>query len=810
MATSDGVVEEKSTKWAEVVMQTSEVQNNSFTDYENVEIFMDIKEPEWLSSSDEDENAVAKQRMSKTLDVTPRKDNNSVASSPQFRTPHPSELILPFSSCNESPIGVCLIAASTPFQGQRNPSTSSINELLIKNRAQGNATFNMDKGKGSSTFVLGANESRIGDGTFVKENNNQTFCKEENLTFDVKSSEKDSGSDIMDSCTHLESSAESADDKGQRKPLRSLPQPKATHNTNTSNRNATKKGSRLAAPRMNTAAISRIQARSPGSVASSTDSSKTIKKPNNIGNATKARKSLLPPSITRSSAVNNRNRKCSTVAEEPTTSNVPTKTTRNVTSGSTPTKRKAQESPKRIGRSPKIPGGRSVVPPRVTTTASTRSNSAPTSKLTSTTARSSRPHRPSGLKGPYAFSRSTSNIGTSKLVGSSGSVLTSTKSISRPLSNNNNKVVSQSEATSSALTDSGNLRKPKLTEQTKSSTKSTPKNTECVTALSILLDYVVNKLDGLSAPRLSEEKQQLQKLVADKVEVNDNLSSRLSDLESRFKLATAEYEQNCREQIERYEQQLFDEKSAREQIVTQLSSELDKERQSCREQITVLRIEQEELKHNYETELSNIQDEWSSKYQKLQDDMENTIKEELKERIKPYINAKSEVDSLTTVLEMKNHTIHQLEAECSKYSTQTDQVNSLNYKIDQLRQKNEDLSMQLHEKMDETRNMSMEKQKLQQSMSEEQTRLTRLRQHNEELQYRLDSLSPSPSPSFNPVFTTSPTVVDPPNAFGSTPRNPGFKRAANGNGNSLSYDDKLCRSLSYNYADEGNAVNNSL
>ncbi|XP_077974653.1 uncharacterized protein LOC144430543 [Styela clava] len=107
--------------------------------------------------------------------------------------------------------------------------------------------------------------------------------------------------------------------------------------------------------------------------------------------------------------------------------------------------------------------------------------------------------------------------------------------------------------------------------------------------------------------------------------------------------------------------------------------------------------------------------------------MENTIKEELKERIKPYINAKSEVDSLTTVLEMKNHTIHQLEAECSKYSTQTDQVNSLNYKIDQLRQKNEDLSMQLHEKMDETRNMSVEKQKLQQSMSEEQTRLTRLR-----------------------------------------------------------------------------------
>lgn len=789
----------------------------------NVNWLWDAKLPDCsIILSDEDEGeAVASQhaRVSGAAVTTPARDKDDIISSPHLRTPRRKLPDIPFSACNESPISQCVYASSTPFHGQRIMSISSVgsdpnrvgyfgNETFDKNftpnaslraivsdvptnhnvhnghnaGALQNVTFDANPTRivpdiSASSIILGsrsigapqngtfdgnpsrivpnisassivhssqsvsapqnvtfdANPSRIGNHTFAKDSihmhdtpmiidndhafENMTVDDDAKDSVDTRHSDKEAVSD-MESCAKSESSEDSSTKQQERKPLKSIPQPKA--GSAIPRKNDAKKTSKIGMPRMNAAAISRIQARSPQNRPGSADSeskSRIFKKP--IG----GRRSLLPASTAVSKLpASAKSRKPSTLTSQ--------EAKPKLESSIAPTKRKAQESPKRLGREPKILGKPASV-------------SATSTSLPVATPRTL--HKTTGLKGPSTFTRSCRK-GTG--------IATTTR-----VSSAKHAQKQQTDAKKQILPipTEGNLR-PTAKEK-----RLPPKQDQCNVALAILLDYAVNKLNGLSAPQLSRHVDQLKNVIE---EVGKDRTRILAE-NDELRISLQAEQEKVHEYVSEV-QQYKDSLQEHRQLNENLQSQLKNTHAEYEQKISALEKEKQDVKMECNARITETQEQSENDCQRLKDEMEMTVRTQVEELMKPYLSARSEVESMTAVLEMKNDTIRKLEAKCVTIKSQRDDMQVLTQRVEQLTQKNEDLSTQLQDKTEENRLLLTECGKLQQSFSEERSAASKLRQHNEELLYRIDSASPSPSP-FNPVFTTSPANDAYPDVF-STPR----------------------------------------
>uniref|UniRef100_H2YUI3 Uncharacterized protein n=1 Tax=Ciona savignyi TaxID=51511 RepID=H2YUI3_CIOSA len=283
-----------------------------------------------------------------------------------------------------------------------------------------------------------------------------------------------------------------------------------------------KKSSRLVAPRMNTAAMSRIQARSPQKTPlSNVDENTTLmrppisttslRKPLTRKGITAPRKSLLPPSHMKSRI----STPSATGLSQPAPRAgklSPPKTVDKPTDAhgtqSNPSKRKA-ESPKHAGRTAKFEATRNDSSSSRSTTSALRNSGVVTSRIASLANRT-------GNKRPQASSiPATKSLSATSLRSSSQSSLTNSSktrtSLSKP---------AKAAKCAPVVTNGTTRHKP------------VNKTSQCAVAMATLLDHVVNKLDGLSAPQLAHDKQQLSQLVSEHSQTNTDLSSRVSELEA--------------------------------------------------------------------------------------------------------------------------------------------------------------------------------------------------------------------------------------------------------------------------------------
>ncbi|XP_076822810.1 uncharacterized protein LOC143469124 isoform X1 [Clavelina lepadiformis] len=558
---------------------------------------------------------------------------------------------------------------------------------------------------------------------------------------------------------------------GLRKPLSSL------GNTQVDSRlkmptssQAPKRISRLQPPRVNPPAVSRIQARSPrkggsGAQDENTTSSSmkpptttTIRKPQPRKSIMATRKSLLPPSTKHRVVVP----PASVSPKSPKPKSTKSPGSKSADGSCTTQKRKAESPRYSAGRVAKLENSRTDAnQSRASTSASSsRSNSHATSRTTL-----SKLHRPSA-----------SSLHTPRMVATCNATSETTISaVGVPRSRLGS--VKQTKATKRAHVSPDNV-KDKLQR------KATNQNTKCVVAMATLLDYVVNRLDGLSAPQLSSDKQQLERLVEDQNQTNSDLKTRVVDLEKALQESRDAHTRDVTETTERHRRDVTElrecsekEQRALQERLEEFSRKFSEQQSEFEKNVATLKDENqknmEALTSKHEEVVQQLHDEWSDEKERieietreLRDQMDLKVKTKVEELIQPYINSYEENKSLRTVLEMKNSEHHKLQLsvvclQVSQQEIQLSEIHSVRDQVTSLRQKNEDLQTQLTDRNAECRSLRVEVEQLRGNLSEQQQMSTNQQQRIEELHYRLDCSSPSPASPFNPVFTPSPTAGAP-------------------------------------------------
>lgn len=676
---------------------------------------------------------------------------------------------------DDSPFSTGMVAASTPFHAQTfsksndgknivqssNPhscvrietfSTSSIlnefEEAEVGHHTEevfkpsgGNETYDLQMSSKhvNTTYDKISNETFTSKAAF-SEKKNMENGGERNATFDAQTEAKD----LCTSTTETFKQPEQVDcvKKTLRKPLSALPQPKASN----IGRPGSNRGARSIVPRMNTAALSRIQARSPEHKISKEQKpeatklppTKTLKKPRSF---TAARKSLLPSGNNNSkkSSLPPSNSKLATIKGEKLESKL-----RQTGVNSAHGNKLKTPSPKGVAHYSKYQGNLNsdnLQRKCVSKSASLAQPCRPTTKT-------SKLQRPSGLRAVSArLSVSRQPPGSS------------VKSVAAPTSNNEvifNATEKRCEVNGTenkyGSAETKNCRDTKDVSQDLTTSN-------CCIALAILLDYTVNQLHGMSAPMLSNQNQRLVKLLSEKTEFSKSLSTKIEEMDSHLVSV-----------IESHQEEMKLEKCRFEESITELKAEMAKQQERFEEDMEQIRLA-------HECNVTQLQEEWASEQERIEVDwqanLESKVQEEVEERIKPFVNARAEVESLSAVLEIKNEKVHKLEMQALEYKMQQNEVTSLQYQVDKMKQKNEDLSMQIQEKKKQNRISTSEKEELRQILNDREKQLMKLDQQNKELLYRLDTISPSASPSFNPVFTTSPTLSNsPPEIKSSNPSGP--------------------------------------
>nr|XP_018668992.1 mucin-3A isoform X2 [Ciona intestinalis] len=656
---------------------------------------------------------------------------------------------------------------------------------------QSNTTYSTS----NSTFNMGNQQmevSPINEETFNSPDNviaNSTFNKgpcpnsnDKDRTFDVgtshdvqmNSQSPSSESTNADSSKELESetmncSKQSITSKSKlRKPLSSVGN---SSESGIKSGIPMKRSSRLVAPRMNTAAISRIQARSPQKTAQSTNvdenattlmkpptSTTSLRKPQPRKSIAVPRKSLLPPGQTKSrlSTAPAPHHTRVNKPSPPKPSDPPTDNPR------TPSKRKA-ESPKHAGRAAKFEGPRNeATSTRPGHTSSLRHSGVVTSRIASLT------NRPSN-KRPQASTSSTR------------ASISSAHSTPQPSIPNSNVAKTRSSTT-----------KP-VTKTTKRVPKKKPvsNTSQCAVAMATLLDYVINKLDGLSAPQLASDKQQLSRLVSEQSQTNTDLATRVSELEASLTQSREAHHRDVTEATERHlsdvtalEQKHETELTKVKNQVNDLTQKVEQEKDEHEQVVTAMRDVHSKaisaLENSHSAALEELRLEWAQERNDIEQEtadlrerMDEKVQEKVQELVQPYITAHEDNKSLRAVLEMKNAEQHKLQIEMSQQSDQHTELRALRDQVIALQQKNEDLQTQVHDKNAEQRLMKKELDQLRQTMDEQHHSMKNQQQRIEELNYRLTSPNTSPASPFNPVFTQSPTANQTPdlgNPFGSSRR----------------------------------------
>ncbi|XP_078489080.1 uncharacterized protein LOC101242963 isoform X2 [Ciona intestinalis] len=530
-----------------------------------------------------------------------------------------------------------------------------------------------------------------------------------------------------------------------------------------------KRSSRLVAPRMNTAAISRIQktAQSTNVDENATTlmkpptSTTSLRKPQPRKSIAVPRKSLLPPGQTKSRLTTAPATQHTRVNKQspPKSSDPPTDNPR------TPSKRKA-ESPKHAGRAAKFEGPRTeATSTRPGHTSSLRHSGVVTSRIASLA------NRPSN-KRPQATSTPSTRASIS-----------STHSTSQSSISNSNVTKTRTSTT-----------KP-VTKTTKRVPKKKPvsNTSQCAVAMATLLDYVINKLDGLSAPQLASDKQQLSRLVSEQSQTNTDLATRVTELEASLTESREAHHRDVTEATERHqsdvtalEQKHETELTKVKNQVNDLTQRVEQEKDEHEQVVTAMRDVHSKavsaLENSHSAALEELRLEWAQERNDIEQEtadlrerMDEKVQEKVQELVQPYITAHEDNKSLRAVLEMKSAEQHKLQIEMSQQSDQHTELRALRDQVIALQQKNEDLQTQVHDKNAEQRLMNKELDQLRQTTDEQHHSMKNQQQRIEELNYRLTSPSTSPASPFNPVFTQSPTANQTPdlgNPFGSSRRKP--------------------------------------
>lgn len=276
------------------------------------------------------------------------------------------------------------------------------------------------------------------------------------------------------------------------------------------------------------------------------------------------------------------------------------------------------------------------------------------------------------------------------------------------------------------------------------------------------------ELGGLNAPKLLEKNEKLKKINHDQNQTNEELTSRVAELES---LVQQTHHFHAEDLLKLQKEHEKDVNSMRGDIEL-LSHRIAEQRKQNVEATKSLKNNHEkkikELTSSHEDHVEDLETQWNEDRQRLEEEfdelklqVDKRVDEKVQEIIQPYINAYEENKSLQVVIEMKTAEYQKLKAQVTDDNIKQDQILILQEQVARMQQKMEDLTMQVHEKTKENRLLQASSEKYKRLLSEEQQETTRQERKIEELIYRLNTSSPKlPMSPFNPVFTQSPTRVD--------------------------------------------------
>ncbi|KAI9561111.1 hypothetical protein GHT06_012067 [Daphnia sinensis] len=260
--------------------------------------------------------------------------------------------------------------------------------------------------------------------------------------------------------------------------------------------------------------------------------------------------------------------------------------------------------------------------------------------------------------------------------------------------------------------------------------------------------------------------EQLEQL---KRELNDKLQKELTlalaekeiqfqqQLETKEAAWTAEWTARLVDERAELERQLAEERAARAEAAEAAASSLAEERKSWQQKIDALLEKTRGLLAEKERLEKNIRQE---------------VEAQVQATVCEYNELQKETASLQVVVDLRCEEARNLRSELEKANNVAKEVPYLRERVTTLGNMVEGLKAQLEQKNIEERRLQSEVKKWEASYREEVMMVQRLSMHNEQLCYKLQSLSrrPSPTHSQNDCDRTSPTKGhNPSSPFSSTP-----------------------------------------
>ncbi|XP_013387284.1 microtubule-associated tumor suppressor candidate 2 isoform X2 [Lingula anatina] len=322
-------------------------------------------------------------------------------------------------------------------------------------------------------------------------------------------------------------------------------------------------------------------------------------------------------------------------------------------------------------------------------------------------------------------------------------------------------------------------------------------------AMTVTVRYLTEELDGFSCPRIAAQLKDTQESLAqaqaeiaelkqDKCHLQDEVISltkqheeKVDSMKSHHTKTVQNLRHTAEEDKEREVQRIIDQHSHEvttqrayhERRVAELTAEYDRKlkevqdkNQDILEQIKIEQQEQiQELQRNHELRLEEI----TNKFEDIKSSLLNKVEtlrlecEEMRERTKeyeealqrdsdvkvalalaPYNHLPAEIDSLKTVIEMRNMEIHDLRRHNLEQSKQLEELQIAKEKNIALEQKIENLEAIINIKSDYEKQLSEKHQVLMRRYDRESKANKRLSMDKEELVWRISNSDLSQSVDF--------------------------------------------------------------
>ncbi|KAB7508181.1 Microtubule-associated tumor suppressor 1-like protein, partial [Armadillidium nasatum] len=281
-------------------------------------------------------------------------------------------------------------------------------------------------------------------------------------------------------------------------------------------------------------------------------------------------------------------------------------------------------------------------------------------------------------------------------------------------------------------------------------------------ALTVLVHYLTNEYDAFSTPKLRAE--------------IESLTSQLTDVRLCLSSAAARrLEIEAAEQCQKHEEVVNNLKEAHRQEVSSITLEhqrkLDEERiiNNCSQRA----IGKNRNTMERGTSISNInlrssEEAWKLREQELQESNakllkeQNNLKQQAKKLEETLLSDKdhrlqaakrvcgalqNEVDSLKTVVDMRNSEVHKLRDQLADKERICEELDSARDRVRALQAKAEDLHAQMETKLQLERQLLTDRHSLTESLQREASVNKRLSLENEELQWKLRQRDSTPNSS---------------------------------------------------------------